>query len=107
MKIKELKEIINSMPDSMDEMDIHFYLPVGCCGDMEFLEGAEVSFMTPEETKYSFARFDFSTRLEGHRSCRQRADTLKQDREYWESFPSSSWGQEYLAQKNKENKNEG
>lgn len=95
MKIKELKEILKQLPDSMDEVEIYSVMSSGCCGDVEDLEGLDVDFRLPDHKPDSHPHKDsgmlrfYYNSLPGYHSCRQVGLTKKQNEEYWNQFPAS------------------
>lgn len=82
MKIKELKELLNSLPESMDDQEIYSVMSSGCCGDTEDLEQLEVDYYLPSKGFNGMLRLTYSS-LPGYRSCIQAGATKRQDEEYW------------------------
>lgn len=74
MKVKELKELIESMSD---DAEIYFELADGCCSNYILLDVAEA---------LSYSNMDGTVRFKaiaGYRSCIQSSKTKKADEEYW------------------------
>lgn len=104
MKIKELKELLAQIPESMDNEKICSVMEVGCCGDTEFLDIVDADIVPADNKpddhplKYKGTLRIVHGSIEGYRSCRQVSDTLKRDKEYWEQFPSSQWYKKYKGE---------
>lgn len=93
MKVKELRDLLNSLPKEMDEIDIYSSMAIGCCGETEILENLDIIVREPSATHKdpgSFCLF-YDDQLPGYRSCRQVAETRDSDKEYWLRFPGSKY----------------
>lgn len=89
MKIKELKEYLNSLPDEMDEAEVVSSLSIGCCGDTLDLGEVEVDHHLPSKNYAGCVQLRFYPDLPGYRSCRQVGATEDADKKYWSQFPAS------------------
>ncbi len=99
MKIKELKDLLNSLPSEMDSLEVWCTMSSGCCGDFEELGLLEVDERLPSKDDPGMLRIHFNESLPGYRSCRQVSQTKDNDKEYWLKFPSSSYGKMYKGDK--------
>ena len=89
MKIKELKEYLNTLPAEMDDADIISMLSIGCCGETLDLGEVDVDHQLPSGKYSGVLTLRFNESIPGYRSCRQVGQTESNDKAYWSQFPAS------------------
>ncbi len=83
MKIKELRQMLNELPATMDDQDVQFNMRSGCCGDYEELNILDFDAFAPDKFyDKGMVRFFFDA-VPGYQSCIQAGGTKRAHEEYW------------------------